>query len=122
MDARPSDLGCTADLGEGGTVSGTPAFTGAEHVHARATLPRTDAPRVHRRQLNEAQPAAVAVSGLVGDTHSWNLNFRSMAWKRASLRKGSMSDSVFRVTKPGSRTFTAVSSHSSALAVLPHCA
>lgn len=51
-----------------------------------------------------------------------NFNSRSITWKRGSLRKGSMSGSVFRRINPGSRTRSAVSSHSSALGVLPHCA
>jgi len=51
-----------------------------------------------------------------------NFNSRSIAWKRGSLRKGSRSGTVFRFSRPGSRSRNAVSSHSSAWARLPHCA
>ena len=47
---------------------------------------------------------------------------RSIAWKRGSLRSGSSSGSLLTNTSPGLRRRTAVSSHSSAWAGLPHCA
>ena len=53
-------------------------------------------------------------------TQSGNLRSRSIAWKRGSLRSGSMNASVFTYSTPGSGSRTALASHPSALAVLPH--
>jgi hypothetical protein len=57
-----------------------------------------------------------------GVCHCGKFNCRSIAWKRVSLRSESMSASVFTYTTPPSGSRTALSSHSSALAVLPHFA
>jgi hypothetical protein len=51
-----------------------------------------------------------------------NFNSRITAWKRDSLRNGSISTSVFMSPRPGSYSCSALSSHSSALGMLPHCA
>jgi hypothetical protein len=60
--------------------------------------------------------------GSVNDTQFGNFNCRSIAWKRGSSRRGSRSGSVFRSSRPGSRSRNAVSSDSRALGRLPHCA
>ena len=54
--------------------------------------------------------------------HCGNFSSRSIAWKRGSLRSGSRSGSVFSSIKPPSRSRYAVSNHSSAVNLLPHCA
>ena len=53
---------------------------------------------------------------------SGNFSARSIAWKRGSLRSGSSRGSVFSKSSPESCKRMAVSSHSSALGRLPHCA
>ena len=87
-------------------------------VDARGSIPHFKAgstaaisPAIARSQKGLAQRGA-SIYG--------NFNSRITAWKRGSLRSGSTRKSVFSECKPGSRTRTALSSSSSALARFPH--
>ena len=90
----------------------------------RISLPRSTVQWVkltrcdnHQRQVWGIQSGALPPSAQLG-----NFNSRSIVLKRGSIRKESRSGSVFRLSRPTSRSRSAVSSHSSALGRLPHFA
>ena len=84
---------------------------------------RNGKPHVFRlRERARLGSIAIARSTIQPRSHSGNFSAFSIARNRGSWRRGSMSGSVLRNVRPGSRSRHAVSSHSSAFALSPHCA
>ena len=78
---------------------------------------------VESREINSEPvvPVEDSVTEMEPD-QSGNFSARSIAWKRGSLRRGSSSGLVLSPSRPGVRSRAAVSSHSRACLLSPHCA
>ena len=70
--------------------------------------------------LSNDRSRVASFANASGGIQSGNLSARWIAWKRASLRKGSRAGSVLSWKRPPSRSRKAASSHSRAFALSPH--